>query len=38
MVIKILGTCQSVGCTVSGQNPHDLVDQIRNGDLEVPEE
>lgn len=32
------GTCQSVGCTVNGQHPHDIVDQIRSGEIEIPEE
>ena len=37
-VKEILGTAQSVGCTVDGQHPHDVVDGIRNGTIEVPEE
>lgn len=37
-VKEILGTCQSVGCTVNGQHPHDIVDQIRSGEIEIPEE
>lgn len=37
-VKEILGTCQSVGCTVEGRPPHDLIDDINNGLLEVPEE
>jgi len=37
-VKEILGTCQSVGCTVDGQPPHDIIDQINNGELEVPAE
>ncbi|KAI8899893.1 ribosomal protein L11 [Globomyces pollinis-pini] len=35
-VREILGTCHSVGCTVDGQNPHDLIEQIQSGDLECP--
>ena len=35
---EILGTAQSVGCTVDGQPPHDIIDQINNGEIEVPEE
>ncbi|CAD6241469.1 GSCOCG00009266001-RA-CDS [Cotesia congregata] len=35
---EILGTCQSVGCTVEGRPPHDLIDEINAGELEVPEE
>lgn len=37
-VKEILGTCQSVGCTVEGRPPHDLIDDIKAGELEVPEE
>ena len=35
-VKEILGTCQSIGCTVDGQAPHDLINQIREGTLECP--
>merc|ERR1711931_15869 len=37
-VKEILGTAQSVGCTIDGEAPHDLIEQIRSGELEVPEE
>merc|ERR1719147_611384 len=37
-VREILGTAQSVGCTVDGEDPHDLIDQIKAGDLECPDE
>lgn len=37
-VKEILGTCQSIGCTVEGQPPHDLIQQIRDGSLQTPEE
>ncbi|KAL7079684.1 hypothetical protein ACQ4LE_001857 [Meloidogyne hapla] len=37
-VKEILGTAQSVGCTVDGQHPHDIVDAIRSGKIEIPEE
>ncbi|CAD5232052.1 unnamed protein product [Bursaphelenchus xylophilus] len=37
-VKEILGTAQSVGCTIDGNHPHDVVEQIRSGELEVPEE
>merc|ERR1711978_481458 len=33
---EILGTAQSVGCTVDGSEPHDLIEQIRDGELDVP--
>jgi large subunit ribosomal protein L12e len=35
-VKEILGTCFSVGCTVDGQAPMDLIAQINDGSLEVP--
>merc|ERR1712157_681096 len=35
---EILGTAQSVGCTVDGSDPHDLIEQIQEGELEVPTE
>jgi large subunit ribosomal protein L12e len=35
-VKEILGTCFSVGCTVDGQAPMDLISQINDGSLEVP--
>jgi large subunit ribosomal protein L12e len=34
---EVLGTCQSVGCTVEGSHPHDIIDKINSGDMEVPE-
>jgi large subunit ribosomal protein L12e len=37
-VKEILGSAQSVGCTVEGRNPHDVIDAIKNGEIEVPEE
>lgn len=37
-VKEVLGTAQSVGCTVDGKNPHDVIDEVNNGSLEVPEE
>ncbi|GAU90145.1 hypothetical protein RvY_02609 [Ramazzottius varieornatus] len=37
VVKEILGTCQSVGCTVEGSNPHDLIEKIKAGELDVPE-
>lgn len=33
---EILGTAHSVGCTVDGENPHDLILKIQSGELEVP--
>ena len=37
-VKEILGTCFSIGCTVDGQAPMDLIAQINNGELQVPSE
>jgi len=36
-VKEMLGTCQSVGCTVEGSHPHDVIDKITAGELEVPD-
>lgn len=35
-VKEILGTCQSVGCTVDGQPPHDIIDKINDNEIEIP--
>jgi len=37
-VKEILGTAQSVGCTVDGKPPHDVIDAINAGEIDVPEE
>ena len=37
-VKEILGTANSVGCTVDGQSPQDLIEKIKDGDLEIPDE
>ena len=37
-VKEILGTAQSIGCTVDGQPPHDVIDSINSGEVEVPDE
>eukprot|EP00051_Salpingoeca_urceolata_P032538 m.16230 g.16230 ORF g.16230 m.16230 type:complete len:176 (-) comp5190_c0_seq1:140-667(-) len=34
-VKEILGTAQSVGCTVDGVSPHDIIDEINDGTREV---
>jgi large subunit ribosomal protein L12e len=36
VVKEILGTCFSVGCTVEGQSPADITEQVANGELEIP--
>ena len=37
-VKEILGTCNSVGCTVNGEAPTDIQESIDDGDVEIPEE
>ncbi|KAK9382566.1 60S ribosomal uL11 domain-containing protein [Kockiozyma suomiensis] len=37
-VKEVLGTAQSVGCRVDGQNPHDIIDGINSGDIDIPSE
>ena len=37
-VKEILGTCQSVGCTVEKKPPHDVIEGIDEGSIEIPEE
>jgi len=37
-VKEILGTCQSIACTVEGLPPHDVIEQINSGEIEVPDE
>ncbi|XP_063830828.1 large ribosomal subunit protein uL11 [Ostrinia nubilalis] len=36
-VKEILGTAQSVGCTVEGRPPHDLINDINSGALTIDE-
>jgi large subunit ribosomal protein L12e len=33
---EVLGTAQSVGCTVDGRAPHDIIDDIASGAVECP--
>ncbi|TRZ00591.1 hypothetical protein DNTS_006461 [Danionella cerebrum] len=35
---EILGTAQSVGCTIDGRPPHDVIDDINSGAVECPAE
>ncbi|KAG8712322.1 60S ribosomal protein L12 [Ceratobasidium sp. 395] len=37
-VKEILGTAQSVGCTIDGKPAHDIIDGINSGEIEVPDE
>merc|ERR1711890_140679 len=34
---EVLGTAQSVGCTVDGQDPHDVIDGINDGTIDCPD-
>ncbi|KAJ1869554.1 hypothetical protein H4R99_004823 [Coemansia sp. RSA 1722] len=36
-VKEILGTCNSVGCTVDGESPVDIQQKIDEGEVEIPE-
>mmetsp|Transcript_24691 Transcript_24691/g.72406 ORF Transcript_24691/g.72406 Transcript_24691/m.72406 type:complete len:171 (-) Transcript_24691:330-842(-) len=36
-VKEILGTAQSVGCTIDGEPAHDMIEKIDDGDVEIPE-
>ena len=33
---EILGTAQNIGCTVDGRPPHDIIDDINSGAVEIP--
>ena len=37
-VKEILGTCHSVGCTIDGEHPHDVIENISSGKQEIPTE
>ncbi|KAF8629163.1 hypothetical protein AX17_005748 [Amanita inopinata Kibby_2008] len=37
-VKEILGTAQSIGCTIEGQPPHDIIEAIDSGEIEIPAE
>lgn len=37
-VKEILGTANSVGCTIDGSSPQDIIQKIKDGDLEIPDE
>jgi len=37
-VKEILGTSCSVGCTIDGANPQDVIQKIKDGELEIPDE
>jgi hypothetical protein len=33
---QILGTARSVGCTVNGEPPADIVEKINSGEIKIP--
>ena len=35
-VKEILGTAQSVGCTIDGSHPHDKIDEINEATITIP--
>lgn len=37
-VKEVLGTAQSVGCTIDGKAPHDVIDEVNDGSIEVSDE
>lgn len=37
-VKEVLGTANSIGCTVNGQSPQDIQKQIDDGAITIPEE
>jgi large subunit ribosomal protein L12e len=37
-VREVLGTAFSIGCTVNGQSPKDIQEQIKNKSITIPEE
>jgi len=37
-VKEILGTCNSIGCTVNGESPRDVQAGIDDGEVEIPDE
>eukprot|EP01106_Pelomyxa_sp_JSP_P009581 TRINITY_DN25_c0_g1_i2.p2 TRINITY_DN25_c0_g1~~TRINITY_DN25_c0_g1_i2.p2 ORF type:complete len:166 (+),score=49.50 TRINITY_DN25_c0_g1_i2:163-660(+) len=37
-VKEILGTCVSVGCTVNGESPKQVIQQINDGQVDIPSE
>lgn len=37
-VLEVLGTAFSIGCSVNGMSPHDLSQQIKDGEVTIPSE
>mmetsp|Transcript_5096 Transcript_5096/g.5889 ORF Transcript_5096/g.5889 Transcript_5096/m.5889 type:complete len:165 (+) Transcript_5096:34-528(+) len=36
-VKEILGTAHSIGCTINNEHPQEIMEQIDNGDISIPE-
>ena len=36
-VKEMLGTARSLGCTINGETPEDILEQINDGEIEIPE-
>merc|ERR1740138_20095 len=36
-VKEMLGTARSLGCTINGDTPEEVLEAINNGDIEIPE-
>jgi len=37
-VLEVLGTAFSVGCQVDGRSPKDVSDDVKAGEIEIPDE
>jgi large subunit ribosomal protein L12e len=37
-VLEIVGTAFSTGCKIDGRSPKDISDEIKSGEIEIPEE
>jgi large subunit ribosomal protein L12e len=37
-VLEILGTCNSIGCKVNNKTPVEIQQDIKNGEIDIPEE
>ena len=36
-LLDLVGTAQSVGCSIERSPPHDIIDKINSGEIEVPD-
>ena len=37
-VKEMLGTAHSIGCTIDGEHPSDIIEKINDGEIEVADE